>query len=197
MKYCPGKSLKLFHRQTFFHSAVETCVFLAAIRATWMIRKKLWQVPRDPSEGKRDSEGVAEVSGQQGSNGHSVAVRDKWTLGSLSSRKLWEACDQDSTLSQETCVPRRWEKVEQKGVWEKRPAELEWGEKSRNKLPAEEMDGIQFSHLQSREVLVSPPWTMGIQDKSRNRSWGGRMMDSGIHHRQTGQFLTSELPSFV
>ena len=61
------------------------------------------------------------------------------------------------------------------------------------------MDEIQLSHLQSREVLVSPHWTMGIQDnadeKSRNGSWG-KMMDSGIHHRQIGQFLT-ELPGFV
>lgn len=34
-------------------------------------------MPRDPSEGKRDSDGVAEVRGQQGSNGHSGAVRGK------------------------------------------------------------------------------------------------------------------------
>ena len=160
MKYCPGKSLKLFHRQTFFHSAVETCVLLAAIRATWMIRKKLWQVPRDPSEGKRDSEGVAEVSGQQGSNGHSVAVRDKWTLGSLSSRKLWEACDQDSTLSQETCVPRRWEKVEQKGVWEK--DQLSWSEvRSRgiNSLPRKWMESNSLTFIINQSWDESEPLT--------------------------------------
>lgn len=67
------------------------------------------------------------------------------------------------------------------------------------KLPAEEMDEIQLSHLQSREVLISPHWTMGTQDNAvRNleTDLGGKMMDSGIHHRQIGQFLT-ELPSFV
>lgn len=51
------------------------------------------------------------------------------------------------------------------------------------KLPAEEMDEIQLSHLRSREVLVSPHWTMGIQDnaddKSRNGSWG---KDDGFRH---------------
>lgn len=186
MKYCSEKSFKLFHRQTFFHSAVETCVLPAGIRAPWMIRKKLWQVARDLSEGKRDGEGWTFSwegwSGKQASG----AVEDKWTLGSLSSRKLWKACDLPSARKPVSLEDERSCRTK-RSLREK----TSWGEVRR--------PGI--NSLQSREVLVPPHWIMGIQDnaddKSKKGSWGGKMMDAGIHHRQTGQFLTTELPSVL
>ena len=179
MKYYSEKSLKLFHRQTFFHSAVETCVLLVGIRAPWMIRKKLWQAARDLSEGV--SKEAVDIQLRR-------VVRETSFRGCGGQVNTWFS--QPGNL----CPWQMKDHVEQKGV-------CEWGEKSGNKRPAEEMDEIQLSHLQSRGVLVPPHWIMGIQDnaddKSKKGSWGGKMMDSGIHHSPRGQFLTTELPSVL
>ena len=45
--------------------------------------------------------------------------------------------------------------------------------------------------------LLTGPWgSKTMLMTNLETDLGGKMMDSGIHHRQIGQFLT-ELPSFV
>lgn len=134
------KIFKTVPEQTFFLN-VETCVFLAAIRATWMIRKKLWQVPRRSVKVRGTVKGWLKWVVQQGSNG------PQWLSGTSEHLVLSAVGSSRSLLvtkiapsAQETCVledeGRTKRSLREKTSW----AGVRW--KSRNKLPAEEMDGI-------------------------------------------------------
>lgn len=77
-----------------------------------------------------------------------------------------------------------------KGVWEKGPAEV--------RSPG--INGLQGKWMKSNyltfraekcQYLLPGSWG------SKKGSWGGKMMDSGIHHSPRGQFLTAELPSVL